>query len=122
MRPVLACGPFALPPVRLIGWFDHRLFSASSVGVNLQTADEQGRQDILGIVVHPDTHPSTMRRNVGMIRCWYLVLSSVGSMNNKRQERLRCKSLANIVRHGNILAEPSLRYNPGFSRPTFTFT
>jgi hypothetical protein len=75
------------------------LLCAMTVSMNFQTTDEQGWQNVFVIIISEDTHPTTTRVNVCMIRGRHAVIPAIGRVHYKWQKRLRQKSLADIVCH-----------------------
>jgi len=86
------------------------LFTAT-VGLKFQSADVQGRQDILDTFIVPDTHTAAAGPDVRVISSRDGEFTAIACVDGKRQERLGVKSLANIVRHVFILAAvPPIRH------------
>ena len=75
------------------------LFRPLSVRSYLQSTDEQGREDVLRLVVSPDADATTGRGNMRVIVRRHIILAPVGSMHHKRLEWLGSQSVANVFRH-----------------------
>jgi hypothetical protein len=88
-----------------------------AVRLDLNTADEQRRQNGFGLIVRPNADATATRGNVCVIMRWDLVLTTVGRVHDKRLKWLGSQPVPNVLRHVPNVSKrsPGCNYWPRFA-------
>jgi hypothetical protein len=93
-----------------------------AVGPDLQSADEQRRQNVFSFVIRPNADPATTRRNVRVIMRWDIVFTPISHMHYERLKWLCSQPIPNILRHGISLSKRPQKRNADHPRRTKTLS
>jgi hypothetical protein len=70
-----------------------------TVGFDLKSADEKGRQNVLSLIIRPNADPAATRRDVCVIMRWDIIFATVSRVHYEGLERLRSQSIPDVLCH-----------------------
>jgi len=88
-----------------------------AVRLDLNTADEQRRQNGFGLIVRPNADATATRGNVCVIMRWDLVPTTRGRVHDKRLKWLSSQPVPKVLRHVPNVSKrsPGCNYWPRFA-------
>jgi hypothetical protein len=70
-----------------------------TVGFDLKSADEKGRQNVLSLIIRPNADPAAAGRDVCVIVRWDIIFTTVSRIHYERPEGLRSQSIPDVLCH-----------------------